>query len=159
TFNTVAQITVTSVGVLGDITGVNISQAGTYIVTPPNPVSVTGGTGNGANFRLTWGTLSFLNGKNIGRNPNGTWQLKITNTGGAATLNSWSLNPFTVTANPQVVDTVNVFIGGSGYTAGDIVTLNGGSATTQAQLKVTSVDNTGAVLTATIFQGGLYSSL
>ncbi len=48
-------------------------------------------------FKPSGGALAALNGKNF----LGTWTLQITNTGNvSATLNSWTLNPFTVTPNP-----------------------------------------------------------
>jgi hypothetical protein len=49
---TAAQLTVTSVSG-GQVTGVSITNPGVYSVNPTNPVSVTGGTGTGATFRLT----------------------------------------------------------------------------------------------------------
>lgn len=48
-----AQITVVSVS-SGVITAVSVGKAGVYTATPSNPVSVTGGTGTGATFTLTW---------------------------------------------------------------------------------------------------------
>ncbi|CAB5220142.1 hypothetical protein UFOVP239_65 [uncultured Caudovirales phage] len=51
TFTTVATLTVSTVsgGVITAVTGTN---AGVYTIAPTNPVSVTGGTGNGATFNL-----------------------------------------------------------------------------------------------------------
>jgi len=49
---TAATLTVTSVSG-GVVTGVSITNAGDYSVNPTNPVSVTGGTGSNATFRLT----------------------------------------------------------------------------------------------------------
>lgn len=37
------------------ITGVSIENEGAYSTVPANPVSVTGGSGAGATFNLTWG--------------------------------------------------------------------------------------------------------
>jgi hypothetical protein len=37
------------------ITGVSIDEEGAYSSVPSNPVSVTGGSGVGATFDLTWG--------------------------------------------------------------------------------------------------------
>jgi subtilisin-like proprotein convertase family protein len=82
------------------ITGVTITQPGAYSATPFNPVSVTDATNpaaTGATFALTYSGLSALNGKNY----LGTWTLRITDNGATAgTLNSWSLNPVSVTPNP-----------------------------------------------------------
>lgn len=47
------ELTVTTVAA-GVITGVVISNAGSYTSTPTNPVSVTGGSGSGATFNLTF---------------------------------------------------------------------------------------------------------
>jgi len=54
----VAQITVSTVSG-GVITGITVSSAGAYSVLPTNPVSVTGGSGSGATFNLTWAVISF----------------------------------------------------------------------------------------------------
>ena len=48
-----AQITVSTVSA-GAITAVTVSASGTYTAIPSNPVSVTGGTGSGAKFNLTF---------------------------------------------------------------------------------------------------------
>jgi len=37
------------------ITGVSVDHEGAYSSVPANPVSVTGGSGAGATFNLTWG--------------------------------------------------------------------------------------------------------
>lgn len=50
----IAELTVTTVGALGVITGVEISNAGSYDVAPSNPVSVSGGSGASATFDLTF---------------------------------------------------------------------------------------------------------
>ncbi|HXG10475.1 MAG TPA: Ig-like domain repeat protein [Gemmataceae bacterium] len=100
TFATPAQLRVTMVGAGGAITAVAVVRPGGYAVGPTNPVSVTGGTGTGATFTLTFGPgLSAFNRKNY----QGTWTLRIIDNvanGIAGTLNGWSLNPFTVTPNP-----------------------------------------------------------
>lgn len=48
------ELTVTTVGGGGNITGVSISNAGDYTTVPTNPVSVTGGAGSAATFTLTF---------------------------------------------------------------------------------------------------------
>lgn len=48
------ELTVSSVNGGGGITGIAISNAGNYTETPTNPVSVTGGSGSGADFDLTF---------------------------------------------------------------------------------------------------------
>lgn len=48
-----AELTVDTVSA-GAITGVSISNAGEYTSTPSNPVTVTGGSGTGATFNLTF---------------------------------------------------------------------------------------------------------
>lgn len=59
TFVTAAQLTVTSIGGSGDITGVNITEPGEYSATPSNPVSGTVAPpgGSGADFTMTWSTI------------------------------------------------------------------------------------------------------
>ena len=59
TFTTACQVTVTTVSG-GVITGVSVTTGGSYTVAPTNPVSVTGGSGSGATFNLSFGiTTSF----------------------------------------------------------------------------------------------------
>jgi hypothetical protein len=48
------ELTVTTVSGGGGVTGVTLSNAGSYTTTPSNPVSVTGGAGSGATFNLTF---------------------------------------------------------------------------------------------------------
>ena len=48
------ELTVSTVGGGGAITGVTISNAGQYAEIPANPVSVTGGSGSAATFNLTF---------------------------------------------------------------------------------------------------------
>jgi hypothetical protein len=53
-----ATLTVTTVSA-GVITGVNVGTFTNYTVLPTNPVSVTGGTGSGATFNITYAVISF----------------------------------------------------------------------------------------------------
>ena len=48
------ELTVSTVGGGGAITGISISNAGQYAEIPANPVSVTGGSGSAATFNLTF---------------------------------------------------------------------------------------------------------
>jgi hypothetical protein len=48
------ELTVDTVGGSGEITGVTISNVGLYSTVPANPVTVTGGTGTGAEFDITF---------------------------------------------------------------------------------------------------------
>lgn len=59
TFTTASQLTVTAVS-SGVITAVNITTNGLYTVVPVAPIAVTGGTGTGATFTVTWdGTAEY----------------------------------------------------------------------------------------------------
>jgi len=58
TFASAVTITVTSVSG-GVITGANYANFGNYTVLPTNPVSVTGGTGSGATFTISWGVNAY----------------------------------------------------------------------------------------------------
>lgn len=49
-----ASITVVSVSAEGAITSAAVGRPGVYTDTPANPASVTGGSGTGATFNLTW---------------------------------------------------------------------------------------------------------
>jgi len=53
TFTTVTTLTVDAVSA-GVITAISITTKGVYTVAPGNPVSVTGGTGTGATFTMTY---------------------------------------------------------------------------------------------------------
>ncbi|MDW3568239.1 MULTISPECIES: SGNH/GDSL hydrolase family protein [Enterobacter cloacae complex] len=53
-FAAVAKLKITAVDANGTITAVAVDTAGVYSTVPVNPVSVTGGTGTGATFTLTW---------------------------------------------------------------------------------------------------------
>lgn len=48
------ELTVTTVNGSGGITGITITNAGSYTTPPTNPVSVTGGAGSSATFTLTF---------------------------------------------------------------------------------------------------------
>jgi hypothetical protein len=48
------ELTVTTVNGSGGITGISITDAGSYTTPPANPVSVTGGAGSSATFTLTF---------------------------------------------------------------------------------------------------------
>lgn len=64
TFSAQAELTVSSIGGSGAVTGATVSQAGGYTTQPSNPVSIGGGLGvggvvggligSGATFNLTW---------------------------------------------------------------------------------------------------------
>ena len=54
TFTTAAQLTVTNVDNAGAITGVSISGRGVYSEEPANPVSVIGGSGKDASFKIVF---------------------------------------------------------------------------------------------------------
>lgn len=56
TYTVQTTLTVTSVSG-GVIDGIEITERGAYTATPSNPVSVTGGTGSGATFNMTWALL------------------------------------------------------------------------------------------------------
>jgi hypothetical protein len=56
TFSSASTITVNTVSG-GVITGATLTNGGTYTVIPANPVSVTGGSGTGATFNITYGIL------------------------------------------------------------------------------------------------------
>ena len=67
---------------------------------------------------------------------------------GPNTLSSFQPNDFN--GNPT---------GGMGYTVGDTVTVNGGTFTTPAQLKVQTLGPGGSIATATVTNAGSYTSL
>jgi len=65
TFSSAATLTVSTVS-SGVVTGVTVSNFGTYTVLPTNPISVTGGTGSGATFSPTWGVNTTFTITNAG---------------------------------------------------------------------------------------------
>ncbi|VVT53938.1 hypothetical protein UYSO10_4962 [Kosakonia radicincitans] len=74
TYAAQAKITVTAVNANGVITSAAVGQSGVYTATPTNPVSVTGGSGSGATFNLTWNAAvasSIYNGATWDRT--GSW--------------------------------------------------------------------------------------
>ena len=65
-----ARIRITAVGENGVITAAAVQQSGCYETTPASPSGVTGGTGSGAKFKLTWNASaagSIYNAKNYSR--------------------------------------------------------------------------------------------
>ncbi|SEL24143.1 Lysophospholipase L1 [Kosakonia sacchari] len=69
-----ASITVVSVSSEGAITAAAVGRPGVYTATPANPASVTGGSGTGAIFNLTWNAgvaSSIYNGATWSRS--GAW--------------------------------------------------------------------------------------
>ena len=54
TYSSTASLYVSAVSA-GAVTGVSVYFGGAYSALPGNPVSVTGGSGSGAQFNLTWG--------------------------------------------------------------------------------------------------------
>jgi autotransporter-associated beta strand protein len=67
----------------------------------------------------------------------------------------FDLNSLFTTAYRQV-QRASVFAGGTGYTVGDVLTVQGGAASIQAQLTVTSVSPTGAVTGVIVSNHGWY---
>jgi hypothetical protein len=62
-------------------------------------------------------------------------------------------------ASAQANDKNGNPLGGSGYTIGDILTVNGGTFTTAATLKVTGIGAGGIITTASVVNPGSYTSL
>lgn len=58
------KLKVTTVGAGGAVTAAAVAQPGVYTTTPVNPAAVSGGTGSGATFTLTWnaGVASSMGG-------------------------------------------------------------------------------------------------
>jgi hypothetical protein len=65
TFSTVARVTVATLSG-SSVATVTVTSSGTYSALPTNPVSVTGGTGSGATFNLTWAVQSGFTITNAG---------------------------------------------------------------------------------------------
>jgi hypothetical protein len=65
TYSTAGTITVTGVSG-GVITSVSAASVTGYTVAPVNPISVTGGTGSGATFTITWAVSSAITITNAG---------------------------------------------------------------------------------------------
>lgn len=81
--NQVMKYRVTSVSAGGVITGIAVSQYGNYSVMPAMPASMSGGTGSGATFNLTFyiaGTTSLVGGSGYVEQPT----ITISGTGGGA---------------------------------------------------------------------------
>lgn len=54
-----ANITVSAVGATGNVVHESITSGGAYTILPANPVTVTGGSGTGATFRVYDGAIKF----------------------------------------------------------------------------------------------------
>lgn len=149
-----AQITVTAVSA-GTITGINLTLAGSYITAPANPASVTGGHGSGATFTLDF-TITSVSVVNRGT-PNTYLVAPNLLINGSSETITTSGNYTATPANPVATTTngsgtgktLNVVYGvaafnatngsGSGYQIGDIVTAVGGTFTTAATFRISSI--------------------
>ena len=81
----------------------------------------------------------------------------VTITGGGAAASG-----ATATATAKVVSVTlggGASAGGSNYAAGDVVTVNGGTASTTAKINVLTVNSLGGVLTVSINAAGSYTAL
>lgn len=64
-----------------------------------------------------------------------------------------------VDAQNDILDSFTIAAGGSGYVAGDVLTVSGGTALIAAEITVDTVDGSGAVLTGSISNAGSYTTL
>ena len=80
---------------------------------------------------------------------------------GAAISPTVFRKPLLTGVDPQdsTLDSFTVSAGGSGYVAGDVLSISGGTALIGAELTVDTVDGGGAVLTASISNAGSYTTL
>jgi hypothetical protein len=143
---TAAQLVVTSVDTSGAVTGVTIVADGAYTVLPTNPVAVTGGTGSGATFTLTFGGIDATDAQTFTLTVN--FLDPTTTTISPTTVNSLygqSLG-FTVTVTPTDPSTA---------TPTQPVMLYDGNPTSGGTLLGTgSLVSTGSAFEATITVGG-----
>ncbi|MFO0841894.1 MAG: proprotein convertase P-domain-containing protein [Gemmataceae bacterium] len=176
-FSTPTQIQVTTVGGTGDITGIAVLTPGSYSTIPTNAVSVTGGTGTGATFNMTYGVVTAATVQTPGSYTNVPFN-SVTVTGGAGTGATFDLtygvlgstltspgtylgtlpNPAPVVGGTGLGATFNVtytqpgiVTGGTGYAPNDVLTVQGGVFTGPARIRVTQV---GAAPTTAVATGG-----
>lgn len=121
-----AQIEVLTVGGSGEVLTARIRNAGLYTTTPANDASVTGGSGTGATFTLSWGT------------------------------NGWTSRRATNCAN--ALQSAAVAVGGTGYAVNDVLTVSGGTFSSQATVRVATVDGGGAVTSVVVVNQGDYTT-
>jgi len=134
TSTTAATVTVATVDTDGAVTGVTITEAGTYTATPANDADTTGGGGTGCQLTLTWAyklTAAVSDTQGTGYQVDDV----LTLSGGTAT-----------TASTVTVATV----GGSGEVLTVTVTEPGEySATPSNPVSTTGGNGTGCTITAT----------
>lgn len=138
TFGTVATMTLTVSG--GNITSVAVNAAGSYSVPPQGVVSVTGGTGSGATFTLSWGvnTIPVTYG---GAGYTGVATISILGDGSSATATA-----------TMGVGTIKVTTESSGYTSPPSVTVSSGGGsgcTAVAFLHQTYLAGVGSIVPVT----------
>lgn len=117
---TTAQLTVTAVSG-GVITGVSIARAGVYSALPASPASVTGGSGAGATFTLTWKVVAVARGIAAGTlyyQPTVVFSGGGGGSGAAAAATATTIN----------VASVTLVAGGSGYTSTPTVAIDPAAA-------------------------------
>ena len=114
--NTSAQIQVVAVssGIITSFVGID---SGDYDALPTNPVSVTGGTGSGATFNLTWGVLA-ITVTDGGSGYDDPPAITITGAGGSGATG-------TATLTGDAVDTISVDSPGTGFTVAAAVAIEG----------------------------------
>jgi len=149
TYSVQCEVEVTAVSG-GVVTTVQINNPGIYSAQPSNPASTTGGTGSGCTLTMSWtaGT-GIITGVHI--SDSGVYTAQATNpvsqntSSGSGTGAKFTVT-YTDTAWVTKVDIevdeatgVSISAAGTGYTAGDIVTVVGGSFMEAATVEIDSV--------------------
>lgn len=154
TFTAQATLNVTSTGAGGVITGLSLGAKGSYSPSPPNPVSFTGGTGNGASVNLRWNikAITVTNGGAYFAAPGVT----ISGGGGSgasATAVISALSPVGTCTTQNQVASVTMVSSGSGYTSAPTVSFTGGGGSGAAgTANLNTVTHT--ITSVTVTNGG-----
>lgn len=145
-FTRPAQVMVANdtVGGAGNVSALAIIDAGDYTVLPDNPVSVSGGSGDGLTFNAYW-------------TQNDQSVIAVESGAGFTAVPTITFTPTGATATGKLQLIFATPAGGTGYVVGDTLTLSGGTSTTTAQVKVAAVNGSGAPTALAIARCGVYS--
>jgi hypothetical protein len=159
---TAASAVVTAVGSLGVITSVSVVENGAYTALPAAANSPTGGQGTTASLALTLGgsgTPATVRVASVNGN-GGITSVTVVSNG------NYSLGPVSPNlptggypgAGGASLNLTFIGSGGTGYQAGDVLTVAGGTGTA-ATVTVGTVDGTGAITSLSGTTPGSYTAL
>jgi hypothetical protein len=148
---TQAILQVTNVS-LGVITAISIQNPGSYSVTPiPIAAAVTGGTGSGATFNLTFTAMqdnAIFDGISLSRQ--GAYNL-------GSGINQIQGDDWENKSFAQGIETLVINTPGSGYAVGDFVSLFGGTSNFSSDIRINTIGVGGSVTQFGVYSRGSYT--